>query len=152
MAERPVPRRADYARFHAVTTRWMDNDVYGHVNNAHYYSFFDTAINAYLIAEGGLDIRRGPVVGYVVRSACDYFGPVAYPDALEVGVRVDRVGTSSVHYGVALFAAGDERARAAGTMVHVFVDRDTSRATAIPAPLRRALEAIACGDGRPAGG
>jgi len=152
MTERTVPRRADFAWFHGVTTRWMDNDVYGHVNNAHYYSFFDTAINAYLIAEGGLDIRHGPIVGYVVTSACDYFGPVAYPVLLEVGIRVDRVGSSSVHYGVALFATGDDRARAAGTMVHVFVDRATSRASAIPAPVRKALEAIATGDGKPAGG
>jgi acyl-CoA thioester hydrolase len=151
MAERAVPRRAGYAWFHAVTTRWMDNDVYGHINNAHYYSFFDTAINAYLIAEGGLDIRRGPAVGFVVSSACDYFGPVAFPAPLEVGIRVDRVGNSSVHYGVALFAAGDDAARAAGKMVHVFVDRDTSRATAIPSPVRRALERIAAADGRPGG-
>jgi len=145
MIERTVPGRADFAWFHRVTTRWMDNDVYGHVNNAHYYSFFDTAINAYLIAEGGLDIRHGPVVGYVVKSACDYFLSVAYPGFLEVGIRVDRMGSSSVHYGVALFAAGDDRARAAGTMVHVFVDRETSKAAAIPASFRTALESIAAG-------
>jgi acyl-CoA thioester hydrolase len=151
MAERPVPRRREYAWFLAVTTRWMDNDVYGHVNNAHYYSFFDSAINAYLIADGGLDVRRGPVAGYVVSSACDYFAPVAYPESLEVGVRVDRIGTSSVHYGVALFAAGDELARAAGGMVHVFVDRETSRATPIPGPIRVALERLAIGAARPAG-
>ncbi len=140
--DRPVPRRADYAWFRGVTTRWVDNDVYGHVNNATYYAFFDSAINAYLIARGGLDIHRGAVVGWVVSSSCDYFAPVAYPEEVEVGVRADRIGTSSVHYGVALFAAGDDRARAAGSMVHVFVDRASSRPAPLPAALRAALEAL----------
>jgi acyl-CoA thioester hydrolase len=137
------PRRSDYAWFRVVTSRWTDNDIYGHVNNAHYYAYFDSAINDLLIRQGGLDIRGGPVVGFVVRSSCEYFAPVAYPDDLEVGVRAERIGNSSVHYGVGLFLAGGEEARAAGTMVHVFVDRATSRPMPIPAPLRRALEAVA---------
>jgi acyl-CoA thioester hydrolase len=123
----------------------MDNDLYGHVNNAHYYSFFDTVVNRYLVEAGGLDIHRGPVIGWVVASACEYFAPVAYPDALEVGVRVDRLGSSSVTYGAALFRTGDAEARAAGTMVHVFVDRATSKATPVPARLREALEALVVG-------
>jgi acyl-CoA thioester hydrolase len=143
MTPRPPPRRADYAWFRPVTTRWMDNDVYGHVNNAHYYSYFDTVINQYLIERGGLDLHASPVVGFVVSSSCDFFRPVAYPGGLEVGVRVDRTGKSSVHYGVALFAAGDDAARAAGTVVHVFVDRATSTPAPIPGPIRQALEAIA---------
>jgi acyl-CoA thioester hydrolase len=125
-----------------VTTRWLDNDVYGHVNNAHYYSLFDSAINRFLIERGGLDIHRGAAVAYVVSSSCDYFAPVAYPDPLEVGVRVDRLGTSSVHWGLAVLRAGDEVARAAGAVVHVFVDRATSRPLALPAAIRSALEAI----------
>jgi acyl-CoA thioester hydrolase len=120
----------------------MDNDLYGHVNNAHYYSFFDTVVNRYLVEVGGLDIHRGPVVGYVVASACEYFAPVAYPDLLEVGVRVDKLGTSSVRYGVALFRAGDPTARAAGSMVHVFVDRGSSQPTPVPAAVREALQKI----------
>jgi acyl-CoA thioester hydrolase len=120
----------------------MDNDIYGHVNNAHYYSFFDSVVNRYLIEVGGLDIHGGPVVGYVVASACEYFAPVAYPDPLEVGLRVEKLGSSSVTYGVALFRAGDDVARAAGTMVHVFVDRAASQSTPIPARIRGALEAL----------
>jgi acyl-CoA thioester hydrolase len=126
----------------------MDNDLYGHVNNAHYYSFFDTVVNRYLIEVGGLDIHRGSVVGYVVASACDYFAPVAYPELLEVGLRVDKLGSSSVTYGVALFRTGDAVARAAGTMIHVFVDRGSSKPTPIPAALRRALEALSAPNGR----
>jgi acyl-CoA thioester hydrolase len=139
MARKPVPLRADYGAFHRVTTRWMDNDVYGHVNNAHYYSYFDSAINAFLIAEGGLDLRRGPVVGFVVSSGCDFFAPVAYPEAVEVGIRVEEIGRSSVRYGVAAFVEGDGVARAAGHMVHAFVDRGTGRPTPIPDRIRVAL-------------
>jgi acyl-CoA thioester hydrolase len=137
-----APRRGEYGYVQAVTSRWMDNDLYGHVNNAHYYSFFDTVVNRYLIEVGGLDIHGGPIVGWVVASACQYFAPVAYPDPLEVGVRVEKLGSSSVTYGVALFRAGDAVARAAGTMVHVFVDRATSRPAPLPDALRRALEAL----------
>jgi acyl-CoA thioester hydrolase len=143
MADKVAPRRADYAWFRPITPRWMDNDVYGHVNNAHYYAYFDTVVNRYLIEAGGLDIHGGSVVGYVVASACDFLRPVAYPEDLEVGLRVNHLGRSSVRYGVALFAAGDEAARAAGTLVHVFVDRGTSRPVDVPGRLRRALEAIA---------
>ncbi len=143
MAPRPIPRRADYRYFHRVTTRWMDNDVYGHVNNATYYSYFDTAINHYLITRGGLDIERDAVVGFIASSRCEFFAPLAYPSVAEVGVRADRIGKSSLEYGVALFAEGEEVARAAGAMVHVFVDRTTSKAVAIPPALRKALEEIA---------
>lgn len=142
MAGRSPPRREEYRYVEPVTSRWMDNDVYGHVNNAHYYALFDTAVNRYLVEEGGLDLHRGAVVGYVVSSGCDYFAPVAFPDPLEVGVRVEKLGTSSVRYGVALFRAGDASARAAGFMVHVFVDRSSSTPTPIPAALRAALQQL----------
>jgi acyl-CoA thioester hydrolase len=143
VAEREVPRREDYAWFGTVTARWMDNDVYGHVNNAHYYSYFDTVINRFLVERGGLDIHRDPVVGFVVSSACQFFRPVAFPVDLEIGLRVDRLGRSSAHYGVAVFAPGDTQARAAGTMVHVFVERAASRSTEIPGPIRAALQSLA---------
>jgi len=143
MVDKVAPRRVGYAWFRPVTARWMDNDVYGHVNNAHFYSYFDTVINRYLIERGGLDIHASPVVGFVVSSACDFFHPVAYPDDLEVGLRVDRIGRSSVQYGVAVFAGNHDAARAAGTVVHVFVERGASRSVEIPEPVRRALEAIA---------
>jgi acyl-CoA thioester hydrolase len=142
MPRRPPPSRAEYGHFERQSTRWMDNDAYGHVNNAHYYAFFDSAVNRYLITAGGLDVRGGPVIGLVVSSACDYFAPVAYPEALELGVRADRLGTSSATYGVALFVPGEDAARAAGTMTHVFVDRATARPVPIPARIREALEAI----------
>ena len=143
MARGTVPQRADYRTFRRVTTRWMDNDVYGHVNNAHYFSYFDSAINAVLVADGGLDIQRGPVVGFVVSSGCDFHAPVAYPQPVEVGIRVEELGRSSVRYGVALFADGDDRARASGHMVHVFVNRETGKPTPIPDPIRSALSRLA---------
>ena len=143
MTDREIPCRADYAWFRTVTARWMDNDVYGHVNNAHYYSYFDSVINAFLIERGGLDILRDPVVGFVVASSCQFFRPVSYPVDLEIGLRVDRLGRSSAHYGVAVFAPGDAQARAAGTMVHVFVERAASRSTEIPGPIRAALQSLA---------
>jgi acyl-CoA thioester hydrolase len=141
VAPRTPPPRGDYALFLPVTLRWMDNDLYGHVNNAHYYSFFDSAVNQFLIGRGGLDIHRGPVVGWVASSACDYFAPLAYPEPIEVGLRVEHIGNSSVRYGLAAFGEGDERARAAGTVVHVFVDRASSRPAPLPERLRAALEA-----------
>jgi acyl-CoA thioester hydrolase len=143
VAEKEIPGRGDFPWFGTVTTRWMDNDVYGHVNNAHYYSYFDSVINRFLVERGGLDIHRDPVVGFVVASSCQFFRPVAYPSDLEIGLRVDRLGRSSAHYGVAVFAPGDAGARAAGTMVHVFVERAASRSTEIPPRIRAALEAIA---------
>jgi acyl-CoA thioester hydrolase len=142
MAGKDVPHRDAYATFQTVTARWMDNDVYGHVNNAHYYSYFDSVINEHLIRKGGLDIAAGDVVGFVVSSSCEYFRPVAYPADLEIGLRVDRIGRSSVHYGLGVFTPGDDLCRAAGTVVHVFVDRATSTPTAIPDRIREALADI----------
>ncbi len=134
--------RSDYAHFLPITTRWMDNDLYGHVNNVTYYSWFDSAVNRYLIEAGGLDIHRGPIIGYVVSSQCNYYSAVAYPDAIEVGMRVDRLGNSSVTYGVAIFRQGHTDPCAEGQFVHVFVQRDTEKSTPIPDKLRSALAAI----------
>ncbi|HVK78779.1 MAG TPA: thioesterase family protein [Kofleriaceae bacterium] len=127
----------------AITTRWMDNDVYGHVNNVTYYSFFDTAANQFLIERGQLDVAAGPVIGLVVESKCAYHAPVAYPQALRAGVRVDKLGNRAVTYGIAIFTADDDRAVAHGHFVHVFVDRATRTPTAIPPAIRAALASIA---------
>ncbi|NNB84089.1 acyl-CoA thioesterase [Corallococcus exiguus] len=121
----------------------MDNDVYGHINNVTYYSYFDTVANHYLIHEGGLDIHTGEVIGLVVESKCAYRAPLAYPDRLRAGLRVDRLGNRSVTYGIAIFKEGEEQAAAHGHLVHVFVDRRTRRAVAIPDRLRDALAGIA---------
>ncbi|MEH6551572.1 MAG: thioesterase family protein [Pseudomonadales bacterium] len=140
MATPPV--RSDYKTFYPISTRWMDNDVYGHVNNVTYYSYFDTAANRYLMEEGYLDIQSAPVIGFVVSSACDYFSPIAHPDELQVGIRVDKLGNRSVTYGIAIFRQGEEKASAAGHFVHVFVDRASNTATKIPSSIRQALEKI----------
>ncbi len=131
--------RSDYAHFQPITTRWHDNDVYGHVNNVTYYSFFDSAVNTYLIEVGGLDIHSGAVVGFVVSSSCDYFASIAFPDRIDIGLRVGKLGNSSVQYELAVFKAGEEEACAAGRFVHVFVDRESNRPVSIPDGLRRAL-------------
>ncbi len=131
-----------YSWFASLETRWMDNDVYGHVNNVAYYSYFDTAVNLYLIGEGGLEVRESPVIGLVVESRCTYRAPISYPERVRVGVRVDRLGTSSVTYGVAVFRETGDDAAAHGSFVHVFVGRETRRPVPIPETMRRALARI----------
>lgn len=135
----PQHLRSDYRHFQAITTRWHDNDIYGHVNNVTYYSYFDSAVNAYLIETGGLDIQGGEVVGFVVSSSCDYFASIAFPDQIELGLRVAKLGNSSVQYELAVFKQGEELACAAGRFVHVFVDRQTNRPVSITDQLRAAL-------------
>ena len=135
----------NYRYFLPIGTRWMDNDVYGHINNVTYYSYFDTVANHYLITEGGLDIHASPVIALVVESTCSYHAPLAYPDQLRAGLRVDRLSTRSVTYGIAIFNGIDEHAAAHGHFVHVFVDRVTRKAVPIPEPIRAALSAIVGG-------
>ena len=135
-------QRKNYPTFVPISTRWADNDIYGHVNNVTYYSYFDTAANHYLIHEGGLDIEKGPVIGFVVNSGCNYHSAIAYPDKLEVGLRVDRIGNSSVQYGLAVFKEGQYEACADGHFVHVFVDRNSQKPVSIPENLRSALKTI----------
>ena len=127
----PLPRSA-YRRFVPLTTRWLDNDAYGHLNNVVYYGLFDTAVNGLLIEAGALDIGQGPVIGYVVETHCNYFAPLAFPQRLEAGVRVGRVGGSSVRYEIGIFAAGAAETAARGHFVHVYVDRLTERPVALP--------------------
>ena len=138
----PQHLRSDYLHFQPITTRWHDNDLYGHVNNVTYYSYFDSAVNAYLIEVGGLDIHDGAVVGFVVSSNCDYFASIAFPERIEIGLRVGKLGNSSVQYELAVFKAGEDEACAAGRFVHVFVDRASNRPVTIPEPLRTALTAL----------
>lgn len=134
--------RAAYRAFRSISTRWMDNDVYGHVNNVVYYSWFDTAVNAHLIEQGVLDIHAGDTIGLVIETQCNYFAPLAFPQTVEAGIRVARIGSSSVRYEVGLFAAGEAFSAAAGHFVHVYVDRATRRPVPVPAPLRFVLEAL----------
>ena len=134
--------RAGYKAFRAISTRWMDNDAYGHVNNVVYYSWFDTAVNAHLIEQGALDIHQGETIGLVIETQCNYFAPVAFPQVVEAGLRVARIGSSSVRYEVGLFLQGEPLTVAKGHFVHVYVDRATRRPTALPERLRRVLEAL----------
>jgi len=144
MADRaPAPRRADYPHFQAIPTRWMDNDAYGHVNNVTYYSYFDTVVNEHLIRQGGLDIAASPVVGLVAETSCTFRKPLTFPERIDAGLRVTRIGTSSVVYEIGLFRAGDDEAAAVGRFVHVWVDRATQRPQAVPAVIRAALAPLA---------
>ena len=131
-----------YRYFVPLTTRWMDNDVYGHVNNVVYYSYFDTAANHFLIREGGLDVLGSPAIAVVVESTCHYHEALAYPEALRAGVRVDKLGQRSVTYGIGIFRAAEDRAAAHGSFVHVFVDRQTRRPVLVPKDIRAALARI----------
>ncbi|MDQ3767984.1 MAG: acyl-CoA thioesterase [Actinomycetota bacterium] len=140
MSADPLPLHA-YAHRRAIPTRWKDNDVYGHVNNVEYYSYFDTVINAYLVDEGGLDIHGGSVIGLCAESYCAFHAAVSFPEVVDAGLRVEALGGRSVRYGIGLFRGGEPLAT--GWFVHVFVDRTSRRPAAIPEPLRSALSALA---------
>lgn len=135
-------RRGDFPHRLAIPTRWNDNDVYGHVNNVEYYAFFDTVINAWLIREGGLEIEQGPVIGLCAESRCRFHAPLAFPETVDAGLRVARLGRSSVRYEIALFGEGAEEPAATGWFVHVFVEWAGRQPTAIPDPIRGALERL----------
>jgi len=135
--------RTGYRHFQTIPTRWMDNDAYGHVNNVVYYSYFDTVVNQYLIEAGALVIESSPVIGLVVETGCRYFAPITFPDRVEAGLRVARLGTSSVRYEIGLFRNDDPAAAACGHFVHVYVDRQTRRPTPLPDALRAALTPLA---------
>ncbi len=142
MSREPLRPRAAYRAFRTIPTRWADNDVYGHVNNVVFYAWFDTAVNAHLIEQGALDIHAGEVIGLVVETGCRYARPVAFPETVEAGIRVGRLGTSSVRYEIGLFTAGAAEPAAEGFFIHVYVDRATRRPTPLPARLREVLEAL----------
>jgi acyl-CoA thioester hydrolase len=134
--------REQFLHFQPIPTRWMDNDIYGHVNNVVYYSYFDTAVNQFLIERGVLDIHQGEVVGFVVDSGCSYFSPIAFPDVVHAGIRVSKLGSSSVRYEIALYRNDDPLPCAAGHFVHVYVERSSNRTVPIPANVRTVLESI----------
>ena len=135
--------RADYRHFLTIPTRWMDNDVYCHVNNVVYYSYFDTVVNQYLVERGVLDIEKSPVIGLVVETQCHYFSPIAFPDVVHAGLRVAKLGTSSVRYEIGIFRNCEADAAAQGHFVHVYVDRGSNRPVPLPQTLRAALEPLA---------
>lgn len=143
MSERPSPSsRNVYKAFRKITTRWMDNDIYGHMNNVVHYSLFDTAVNGWLIGEGVLDIHGGDQIGLVVETGCRYFSELAFPDTVTAGIRVAKLGTSSVRYEVGLFRNEEEPAAAEGFFVHVYVDRETRRPKVLNDRLRTALSKL----------
>ncbi|WP_250483837.1 thioesterase family protein [Caballeronia sp. GaOx3] len=143
---KPVPTtRADYAHFLAISTRWSDNDVYGHINNVVYYSYFDTVVNEYLLRAGVLNFSEGETIGLVVETRCNFFAPVVFPEPIEAGLRVEKLGNTSVRYEVAIFTQGSDVAAAQGHFVHVYVDRVTRRPVPLPAPLVDALKPLITG-------
>jgi acyl-CoA thioester hydrolase len=142
MVTRPEPRGRDaYRHFATITTRWADNDAYGHVNNTIYYAWFDTVVNEWLVGQGLLDIAGGDLIGLVVETGCRFFAPLSFPGSVEVGMAVDRLGSSSVTYRLGVFAAGAEGPAAEGQFTHVYVGRDSRRPVALPAAWRSKLEA-----------
>lgn len=134
--------RDQFRHFLTIPTRWMDNDIYGHVNNVVYYSYFDTAVNQFLIEAGVLDIHKGEVVGFVVDSGCAYFAPLAFPDTVHAGIRVAKLGNSSVRYEIALYRNNEPLPAAAGHFVHVYVERASNRSVPIPEPVREVLTSL----------
>jgi acyl-CoA thioester hydrolase len=141
---RPTPELRDsYCHFQAIPTRWADNDVYGHVNNVVYYSYFDTVVNQYLIEQRALNLATSTVIGLVVETQCEYFAPISFPDVVHAGLRVAKLGNSSVRYEIGLFRNEEKAASAQGHFVHVYVDRTSRRSTTVPADMRLALEKIA---------
>ena len=138
----PLPRSA-YRRFVPLTTRWLDNDAYGHINNVIYYALFDTAVNGVLIAAGAIDVAASEVIGYVVETHCNYFAPLAFPQTLEAGIRVSRIGGSSVRYEIGIFAAGGDETAARGHFIHVYVDRATERPVTLPDRLMQVVKELA---------
>lgn len=143
MSERPTPSsRGDYRAFRTIATRWMDNDLYGHMNNVVHYSLFDTAVNGWLVEQGVLDIHKGDQIGLVVETGCRYFAELAFPDVVTAGIRVTKLGTSSVRYEIGLFRNDDQQTAAEGFFIHVYVDRESRRPKPLGDALRAALEGI----------
>jgi len=142
-SDRPQPvSRQDFRVFREISTRWMDNDVYGHINNVVYYSWFDTAVNAYLIEQGVLDIENGQTIGVVVETQCNYFAPLSFPQMVEAGIRVAHLGASSVCYEIGLFAKSAPLTAASGHFIHVYVDKQSRRPVPLPLNLKNVLEKL----------
>ena len=146
-----APSREEFAGFRPVTVRWGDVDIYGHVNNAAYHSYVDSAVNEWLILDVGEDLRAGGDIGVVAETRCRFLGEIDFPAEVEVGLAVARLGNSSVTYRFGVFVAGQDEARAVGTFVHVYVDRATRRPSAVPGSVRRALSSLSSSPGLPRG-
>ena len=142
MTQAPQPRRADFTEVRSIPTRWLDNDHYGHVNNVAYYSFFDTAVNGYLLEASGMDIRELPAIGIVAESSCRFLSAVSFPDTIHAGLSIERLGTSSIVYGIALFRNDETGPCAVGRFVHVYVDRHSRRPVPIPEAIRAVVEQL----------
>lgn len=143
MIERASPAtRAGFVVFYPLNTRWADNDIYGHINNVAYYAFFDSVVNRFLIEKGGMRPGQDDVVGYVVNSSADYFSPLTYPQELELGLRVVRMGEKSVTWEIGVFGEGAELSSVTGRFTHAFVNRDANKSASIPPGIRRAIEAL----------
>ncbi len=142
-AANPPTRRDEFRALRAITTRWMDNDQYGHVNNVVYYSYFDTAVNGFLIEASGCDVRRLPAIGIVAETSCRFLKELSFPDTVHAGLALEKLGSSSVVYRIGLFRNDDVEPAAIGRFVHVYVDDETRRPVAIPAPVRAALQTLA---------
>jgi acyl-CoA thioester hydrolase len=137
MTERPKPdKKSAYPYFQTMTTRWMDNDSYRHMNNTMYYSFFDTIVNQYLIENDVLDVEKSPMIGLVAETTCRYFKSIGFPSKINVGLRVGHLGNSSIRYEIGLFKDGEDEASAQGHFVHVYVERESGRPTAIPEKMK----------------
>lgn len=148
MSRAPPGTRADYRYFHALTTRWMDNDAFRHVNNVNYFSFFDTAVTYFEMTHAGIDLLDGPLRCVVAEVQCRYHSSVAFPDRIAVGLRVAQIGRSSIRYEIAVFREDEEIAAAEGFFVHVLVEAATQRPRAIPDAMRERLQQIATRDDR----
>ena len=144
--QQPKPPRPEgrdaYRVFRPIQTRWLDNDVYGHINNTVYITWFDTAVNAWLIEKGVIDVHHGPTIGLVVEMHCNYFAPLAFPQPLEAGIRIAKLGNSSVRYNIGVFAKGEALAAAQGHFTHVYVDRQTRRPVPLADKPRKILEKL----------
>lgn len=143
MSERAAPApREGFAIFYSLNTRWADNDIYGHINNVAYYAFFDSVVNRFLIEEGGMRPGKDNVVGYVVNSSADYFSPLTYPQELDLGLRIARLGEKSVTWEIGVFGQGAELSSVTGRFTHAFVDREANKSAVIPSSIRRAIAAL----------
>jgi acyl-CoA thioester hydrolase len=146
MSERKRPGRAEYRHFLEIPTRWGDNDAYAHINNTVFYSFFDTVVSRFLLESGAIDLKSSEVIGVVVETGCRYFAPVSYPDLVTAGLRVARIGNTSIRYEIGIFRNGEEQASAEGHFIHVYVDRETqTRPTPLPQALREAVTPLLSG-------
>lgn len=147
MTERPKPdKRSAYAYFQTMTTRWMDNDSYRHMNNTTYYSFFDTIVNLYLIENGVLDVEKSPTIGLVAETTCRYFKSIGFPSKIHVGLRIGHMGKSSIRYEIGLFKDDEQESSAQGHFVHVCVDRESGRPTVIPDKMRSVVVPLRCAE------